>query len=378
MNYTIDIFTLTGYSLFSVSLFLMGFFVIRTRGSNDGYMFLYVAIFLLAFELLYKTLVHSRFLLEFPWLYLPGRYYNILIYPVFLLFVWSIIRPMFKLKMWHRLALLILVISSLIEWVTALMIPEEEKISMMKAFFADSRPGPYNYWMNLESFLLSTGIPLLFICRIGYDFYGFAKQRTNPQNQRLVILVGIIIIIYFLFYQFSNFIYRIFYTLTGYSMIEWPVDITFLSIVLLLLLILTLLVNTGSQFFPPSKYTGSGLSDRQYKTLLNGARQLIIEEALYKKDIQLKELANRIETNPKYLSQAINHELGRNYTDFINAYRVSEAKRLMKEQKHEHLTLEAIGKMAGFNSKSAFFRAFKKEAQITPNQFLKDQISRNS
>ena len=50
----------------------------------------------------------------------------------------------------------------------------------------------------------------------------------------------------------------------------------------------------------------------------------------------------------------------------------------MLNKKNSSLTLEAIGLMAGFKSKSAFFRAFKKATNVTPNQFVKSKTGSDS
>jgi YesN/AraC family two-component response regulator len=162
-------------------------------------------------------------------------------------------------------------------------------------------------------------------------------------------------------------------------MIEWPIDISFLSLLLLLLSVLALMVNTGSTFLPPIKYSGSILENDAYKTIINKAKQHIENDKLYKKEkLTLSELSKSVNTNPKYLSQAINDYLQLSFVDFINSYRVEEAKKLILDKKNGNLTLEAIGLMAGFKSKSAFFRAFKKATQLTPNQFLKSKRGSNS
>ncbi len=142
---------------------------------------------------------------------------------------------------------------------------------------------------------------------------------------------------------------------------------------------MALLVNTGSLFLPPTKYTGSALEGSSYEIIINDAKAHVESNELYKKEkLTLPELSKRLDTNPKYLSQAINHHLNLSFVDFINNYRVEESKKLMLDSKNTFLTLEAIGMMAGFKSKSAFFRAFKKATNVTPNQFLKSKRSSNS
>jgi AraC-like DNA-binding protein len=142
---------------------------------------------------------------------------------------------------------------------------------------------------------------------------------------------------------------------------------------------MALLVNTGSVFLPPTKYIGSSLEESLYEKIIQKAKSYIESNELYKKEkLTLVVLSKSIDTNPKYLSQAINHHLKLSFVDFINDYRVEEAKNQMLNYKNSLLTLEAIGQMAGFKSKSAFFRAFKKTMNVTPNQFVKSKRSTNS
>lgn len=57
-----------------------------------------------------------------------------------------------------------------------------------------------------------------------------------------------------------------------------------------------------------------------------------------------------------------------NFNDFINAYRVEEAKRLICEG-HDFEKTSNIAQQAGFNSYSTFFRAFKKITGLTPQEY---------
>lgn len=379
MNFRFDMFTLLGLGVFFIALFLGLFFVLQKKFKNDGYLFLYTSILILGFELFYKTLIHSHLIYNFYVLYLPGRFYNLLIYPFFLFFVWSVIKPEFKLKAIHKLLLLVFMVYGLYVFTTSLLMPSNEKLDILNSFYSDTRPGPFNYWLNLSSLLKSTIIPLLFLGVIGYNFFLFKKRNLTIQSKRLMNLLSIIIIAYFLFNQFSNLIYKWVYGATKFSMIEWPIDITFLSVLIVLLSIISLLVNTGSVFLPPTKYIGSSLEGSSYEIIINEAKIYIESEELYKKEkLTLTYLSKRLGTNQKYLSQAINHYLNLSFVDFINNYRVQEAKKQMLDTKNASLTLEAIGMMAGFKSKSAFFRAFKKTTNVTPNQFLKSKRSSNS
>ena len=87
-----------------------------------------------------------------------------------------------------------------------------------------------------------------------------------------------------------------------------------------------------------------------------------------KSDLKISELADSL-TVPYYqLSQLINDEFLVNFYDFINKYRVEEAKKLLIEDTNNYKIL-AIAYEVGFNSKATFNRVFKKFTDLTPSEF---------
>ncbi|QZT38063.1 helix-turn-helix domain-containing protein [Halosquirtibacter xylanolyticus] len=88
--------------------------------------------------------------------------------------------------------------------------------------------------------------------------------------------------------------------------------------------------------------------------------------------LRIKDLSDSLNVPLHHLSQVINEYFHQNFYEFINDYRVSDAKRLLMDSKYSDYTLSAIGFEVGFNSKSAFYNAFKKNVGVTPMKF-KDQ-----
>ena len=100
-------------------------------------------------------------------------------------------------------------------------------------------------------------------------------------------------------------------------------------------------------------------------------KSMMTEEELYKRpDIKLKDIASELHIIPHKLSQLLNDNVGKSFAQFINEYKIDEAKRLLKE--NNQFTLEAIGYEAGFSSKSAFYATFKKVVGKTPSEYQKD------
>jgi YesN/AraC family two-component response regulator len=73
--------------------------------------------------------------------------------------------------------------------------------------------------------------------------------------------------------------------------------------------------------------------------------------------------------NPHQLSHLLNENLNRNFADFINQYRIEEAKRVLKSSKGARQKIEVLAHEVGFNTMVAFYRAFKKYTGTTPNRF---------
>lgn len=87
-----------------------------------------------------------------------------------------------------------------------------------------------------------------------------------------------------------------------------------------------------------------------------------------KSDLKLSELADSLSVPYYHLSQLINETFLVNFYDFINKYRVEDAKKLLVEDTRNYKIL-AIAYEVGFNSKATFNRVFKKYIDYTPSEF---------
>lgn len=97
--------------------------------------------------------------------------------------------------------------------------------------------------------------------------------------------------------------------------------------------------------------------------------QLMVTNKPYLKcDLRISELADSLSVQSYQLSQLINDEFKMNFFDFINRYRVEDAKRLFIEGNHNYKIL-SIGYEVGFNSKATFNRVFKKFTGFTPSEY---------
>jgi len=85
----------------------------------------------------------------------------------------------------------------------------------------------------------------------------------------------------------------------------------------------------------------------------------------------LRDLAGDVKIPVNYLSAFINRFYKLNYSDFINSYRVSQAREMIINGDWKHKTLEAIACDSGFNNRNTFTAAFRKETGQSPSEFLR-------
>lgn len=120
------------------------------------------------------------------------------------------------------------------------------------------------------------------------------------------------------------------------------------------------------------KYERSGLTQEMAQKLHDKLIDLMeTQKPFTDSTLKLNHLAQMVATTPNYLSQVINAERQQNFYDFVNWYRIEEAKKMIQDPSQAKTTLLAIAYEVGFNSKSAFNTAFKKHAEMTPSQFRK-------
>jgi AraC-like DNA-binding protein len=93
------------------------------------------------------------------------------------------------------------------------------------------------------------------------------------------------------------------------------------------------------------------------------------ERPYLESQLTLPQLAQQLGISPNYLSQVINEQLQKNFFDFINEYRVAEAKSKLTADSTTKGSIADVAYDSGFNSKSAFYTAFKKHVGMTPSEF---------
>lgn len=122
------------------------------------------------------------------------------------------------------------------------------------------------------------------------------------------------------------------------------------------------------------KYKDSFLDPEIVEQCMKKLSYVMDMEKLYRDDkLSLQTLSKKVLVTPHILSQILNERMNKSFSDFVNGFRIEEAKRMLQDADEDTSVLRVCYDV-GFNSKSAFYRAFKKYTDKTPIQYQKDEL----
>ncbi|MBQ4822333.1 helix-turn-helix domain-containing protein [Aquimarina sp. MMG016] len=133
----------------------------------------------------------------------------------------------------------------------------------------------------------------------------------------------------------------------------------------------------------PSIFNGELLKNIFLKEDSNGKLTETTKDEFYRKlishintkkpylnnDLRLVQLADEIGFSSHMLSKLINEKANKNFNQFINEYRLEEAKKLLLED--AEASIKTIYFDVGFNNKATFNNAFKNKFKCTPSEYKK-------
>ncbi len=105
---------------------------------------------------------------------------------------------------------------------------------------------------------------------------------------------------------------------------------------------------------------------------------LMEDKKLYRdSDLTIARLAEILKVKPYIVSIVLNEYHEQTFPEFVNQYRIREAKELLASPTHQFYSIEAIAFDCGFNTPSAFYAHFKKLTKLTPSAYRSGQLERS-
>lgn len=120
---------------------------------------------------------------------------------------------------------------------------------------------------------------------------------------------------------------------------------------------------SGISLRVPNKYNSSNVNSSELNLIL---AYVEANKAYQNPDLKSTLLSKETGLSVNQISEIINRVFKKNFNEWINDYRIVDAKRLITET---DLSIKEIYFEVGFNSKSAFNTAFKSRADETPSGF---------
>jgi AraC-like DNA-binding protein len=100
---------------------------------------------------------------------------------------------------------------------------------------------------------------------------------------------------------------------------------------------------------------------------------LFAESKIYKNhELKITDVSQLLGTNRTYVSELINDQFSCSFVEFVNKYRLDEAKMLLNE--NPEVSIQDVAEQAGFGSTGTFIRVFKAQEGVTPGKYRDSRI----
>ena len=102
--------------------------------------------------------------------------------------------------------------------------------------------------------------------------------------------------------------------------------------------------------------------------LFAALKKLMADEKIYTQpEIDRRSIAERLNTNEKYLFDSIKQHTGLSFYEYINNSRLNFSKRLLLDE--SNYTIEYIAIRSGFGSQRTFYRRFREKYNLSPAEY---------
>jgi AraC-like DNA-binding protein len=114
------------------------------------------------------------------------------------------------------------------------------------------------------------------------------------------------------------------------------------------------------------------IPEKSEQELLKKLEKFESSEGFLNNKTSLVNLSKTLKTNPKYLSEVVNRNKGKNFNSYINDLRINYIlQKLKAETKYSNYKITSLAEECGYNSHSTFIAAFRSVTGISPSTFIK-------
>jgi AraC-like DNA-binding protein len=309
---------------------------------------------------------------QFPFVSNIARGMVLLLGPALYLYTLSVLKPDFRFRPIHIL--------HLIPYVVAFVIFRIQGRSYSKEIIIASVDSLMQGRSSMD-WITTLWFVLYFIHLLIYVAFARKQMRSSVKDKESNYLMPL--------QQRANWLKQfafifilialVFIGITGYIMATGVYTITgnFIYTIVLALLIYLIAwqaISDKTLLVPDfaTKYRSGNMNDEQKKAILSRLLHLFEHEKIFTNpELKLSVIAEKVQAHPHVLSQVINEKLNKTFNELLNYYRIEEFKAKVNKQEYANYSIMGIATKVGYNSKSSFNGAFKKQNGVTPSEYMK-------
>ncbi|UVD80228.1 AraC family transcriptional regulator [Myroides albus] len=119
-----------------------------------------------------------------------------------------------------------------------------------------------------------------------------------------------------------------------------------------------------------SKYEKSKVPDELLNQYRSKVEKVLVEDKMFlESDFSIERLEEETGVSKHHLSQLFTLKYNSNFKPYLNKLRISYAIEIIANTK-EDINISELGEQCGFNSRTSFFRSFKKNTGVSPSDYI--------
>lgn len=351
-----------------LGLLLSMLFIAKKKGNHFANRILAVYTFLFAFEMLNNCLRWSGWLYTEEFIHIDLTHFPLwLVYgPLVFIYVRSILKGI-KFRVFDLIFLVPPVVIIGMLW-PFYFNSAAEKLQIVK----DGLTWQYATFPNYAIWIVIAF--MFFYAFKTYYTFGYKRRLGFRENRWLQWFVGS----YFGFaFTFALYIFLVRFEIMDPSF-DYLIDIAIVFFIGML---------SFFGFIQPEVFEGKSLKEilpfiKYKKTGLSPALSIEMKGKLLdimQKDkpylnheLRLDDISRLMNLSRNHSSQIINEHFNLSFFDFVNRYRIKDAKNLLMNNDKNGLTTTQIAYDVGFNNRASFYKAFKKFTDLNPSEYIKE------
>jgi AraC-like DNA-binding protein len=346
----------------------------KSKSKNDPILFLGAFIFSLSVTFIFIVLYYTRLFYDHLWTLQIENGLVLAHAPFYFLFISALLDPYFtfdRKKLWHFLPALLSVLIT----IPFYLYSYDQRVEYLDNIYSEEYP------LRYVVIALASFVQYVVYYYIGFKkLIGFSHRLTQlkQDTEEVRMWINSLVIIFYTSTVISFFPALVKYDVTTAGFIPLLSSPYFFFILYTLLTkpeMFSRIRQSSLQleaFEVPEFDKKIEMLAEKYSELSDRLHREVIKRSLYRDpEISLSKLADLLDTKPYVITWIIKNHYNDTFYNYINSLRIEEAKKILGDKAYKNYTIDYIGQLVGFNSKSVFYTAFKKAVGETPTQYTR-------